>query len=694
MFNRLTYKVRFAVPDKTLEGAINFQEGLTAIVGPNGKGKSLILELAQFALFGTAALRGKADDYKALMVELDFTVNKIKYNVLREGSKVVLTCETGPLATGTKPVNAAILKILGYSYDVFKVANVAEQGCIERLGAMLPTARKRLVDETIGLTALDALSEFIAKEATKVSTTIKALEPVVVAPVEPVKPEGLQEVEAYATAQTTLAELSNQRAVLLSKLTTQPVEPALVVLCGDDAKLEEYIEISDARLALTLEAQVLLRQQSAIPAAKTLGEVKLHERDAEMETLREEYQVVWTQTQSLLMYQRELTIPEALYTAEQLDAVDANNLLLKRWTEKKKLQSENVPHDCPACAHHWEDEDPRVKSEYADVPDDYAGWFSPLTDKQIEQARTLLLQQPRRLELLSLIEDLTAKMANAVSLPMTERLIKDIEAARVKFAAAEVDRTNARKLAVIKKELEDLINRQLALPDHTADILRVKVARQNRKEYLTAYQQYVLAVEAYDKAAVQLLAIPADLNEQITANSNGMMSAIEYASNLAHYLKLKEDYDKLSVQLDEHRLNLLDWQSGKTAVADLKARVKGFIIPSLNMVSSKLVNEMTGGELSTIQITEDFEIAVDGVRLELLSGAGKGVANLALRLSLGQVLTNAVFPGIFLDEIDASFDDERAGYTSECLRRLTGVFKQVIIVSHKKDLEADHYVRL
>ncbi len=693
MFNRLTYKVRFTIPDKILEGAINFQEGLTAIVGPNGKGKSLILELAQFALFGTAALRGKADDYKSLMTDLDFTVNKMKYNVLREGSKVVLTCENGPLATGTKPVNAAILKILGYSYDVFKVANVAEQGCIERLGAMLPTARKRLVDETIGLTALDALSEFIAKEATKVATTIKALEPVVVEPLAPFVRADLQPKEFYEEHGAWLAGLSNQRAVLLSKLAVKPVEPVVVILCEDDAKLEEYIEVSDARLTLTMEAGVLMRQQSAIPASNTLEEVKLHERDAELDTLRTTYQDHWVQNQNLALLNKELAgIPEATHTAENLAEIDRKNLAYQRWHEKKQLLNKNVPHDCPACAHHWEDEDPRVKAEYADVSDERPD--STHFGRKYDFERAALLQQPRRLKLIELIVESTKVVVEEQHLKNLEQLIKDIEEARTKFAAAEVDRVNAKKLASLKAEITSLNDRHQALPNYDTSIPRIREVREAHKQYLLNFQNYTLAKEAYDKAGQELMSIPHNLNDLIAETAQSLAAAIEYASNLAHYRKLKEDYDKLSVQLDEHRLNLLDWQNGKTAVADLKARVKGFIIPSLNMVSSKLVNEMTGGELSTIQITEDFEIAVDGVRLELLSGAGKGVANLALRLSLGQVLTNAVFPGIFLDEIDASFDAERAGYTSECLRRLTGVFKQVIIVSHKKDLEADHYVRL
>ena len=67
--------------------------------------------------------------------------------------------------------------------------------------------------------------------------------------------------------------------------------------------------------------------------------------------------------------------------------------------------------------------------------------------------------------------------------------------------------------------------------------------------------------------------------------------------------------------------------------------------------------------------------------------------NLAVRIGLGQVLTNKVFSVFMGDEIDAAMDAERAGFTAECLRGLTGTIKQVVLVSHKEHA-ADHQIRV
>jgi hypothetical protein len=45
-------------------------------------------------------------------------------------------------------------------------------------------------------------------------------------------------------------------------------------------------------------------------------------------------------------------------------------------------------------------------------------------------------------------------------------------------------------------------------------------------------------------------------------------------------------------------------------------------------------------ERQSIVVDEEFDVTVDGQALDTLSGSGKAVANLALRLGLGQVLTN------------------------------------------------------
>jgi DNA repair exonuclease SbcCD ATPase subunit len=143
-------------------------------------------------------------------------------------------------------------------------------------------------------------------------------------------------------------------------------------------------------------------------------------------------------------------------------------------------------------------------------------------------------------------------------------------------------------------------------------------------------------------------------------------------------------YKELCVQREQYEL------AGK-ALKEVKSRVKGYLVPSLSKVASHLLNQMTGGERSVVEISEDFEIVVDGQSLRTLSGSGKDITNLAIRIALGQVLTHKVFPLMMFDEIDAAMDDTRAQYTWDCIQKITPLIGQVLLVSHK-DLNSTHRI--
>lgn len=694
MFKHLEYSVTFAAtplrPEKTMTGIIDFELGLTAILGGNGKGKSLVLEMAQYALFGSAALRGKADTYKRIDVDLTSVINGIEYRAVRAGSNVKVFQGETPLATGTKPVNQKIVALLGYSYDVFKVANISQQGEIEKLGNMLPTARKKLIDETIGLNALDELSTYIGKEAANVSATIRALEPLVVMPTAPVKQEGLEAPEVYSNALGAFNLLLQRRAVFQAAASKVLYPVEVPELHPEAAELSKYQAEAELRTTLMNQYTLLSAQKATIPVSTVGEEVKLHERDAELDTLRE-YKAgrdKWLNDRKL--WEAELAkLPETELALGYLMEQEDLHMQVTRVQQKLKLKEKNVPHDCPACKHHWEDADPRLATEFAQVPD--VPPVPELSMEAIAVAHKALAVEDRVAELKKLINE-----ADAVQVDTEEQgpTIAAIEAARKAYAAAEVSRANQARLVDLEAQIKDVEGKFEKTVDRAGVISDIKTAEGARQTALLLKSQYDIAKQEQDAAKQELASIPANLDTLVAEAQTALQAAQAYVLHSARYDADMKKFEDLLAQLNGHKNDLEDWKKGRDAVAELRAKVKGYIVPALNSVATKLVNEMTGGELSQVAITEEMEITVDGQDLETLSGAGKGVTNLGLRLALGQVLTNSVFPAILLDEVDASFDNDRAEFTANCLRRLSKVYKQVIIVSHKAVIEADNYVRL
>src|SRR3954471_18524955 len=88
---------------RTLAGEFEFKPGFGVITGANEQGKSLVIEVVRWCLFGSAALRGKAEDYKTLQATLQFSARGQSYVVERTYTTAKLTQDDVVLCTGTTP---------------------------------------------------------------------------------------------------------------------------------------------------------------------------------------------------------------------------------------------------------------------------------------------------------------------------------------------------------------------------------------------------------------------------------------------------------------------------------------------------------------------------------------------------------------------------------------------------------------
>lgn len=164
-----------------------------------------------------------------------------------------------------------------------------------------------------------------------------------------------------------------------------------------------------------------------------------------------------------------------------------------------------------------------------------------------------------------------------------------------------------------------------------------------------------------------------------------------YETDMIHYNSVMESQKTLREQIDKNSKDQSDHLNASKAVQAMRGKIKRYIIPALAQVSSNLLAQMTSGERSKIEITNDFEIYVDNQHVRTLSGSGISVVNLALRVALGQVLTRRVLPIFLADEIDANMASGRTQATHSSLKKLAETLSQVIVISHK-EMEGDHLI--
>lgn len=657
--------------------SFNFQKGLTSISGLNGTGKSELLEVIQWLLFGTKALRGEVN-HKA---ELSFEVKGAVYTVARSKTKVLLSDKNGnPIASGLKPVNAKIIEILGYGFEVFTVANAVNQGKIEQLGAMLPSERKRLVDETIGLSKLDAISKWAMEQAAECAGEMKAHEKYLQPPVA-VGEKPYPDLTLALLQETWVSK--NSLFLKLKDLRTQTEKkPEKVHPHPQTEQLEELkaqmAQRSEGLGALRALDQAMGSFEVVMPANPPLPPKDLEMLPIWRKQLSEKLQAA----AQMSHLRRQLSqIPFTAHTMESLDEALAACRLAVRVSQKQKLLESLVEYKCPACNHEWHDADPRL-ADYEGVPD--VAPIPPMSEREIDANRNLVLQQGQRADI-----DKALQEARRIyeSLPeISETQIEAVELAEKNYQTFLRKKEKHEQWLKLKAEYDSL-NSQLP-----ADVSALVREIEKNISVLQAYSQAFKVWEALYQKREKLEALDLEkevltLQKMYEERQAWESSFAQYSRDLAAHLEHKDAHATAQARAEA-------WRSVRDAIVQMKARVKTHLLPSLNKTASILVSNFSGGWLTKVHVDEEFEITVDGKKLHTLSGAGKAFSNLAVRIGLGLVLTNGVFSVLLLDEIDAGVDTEKAPLLAKALQGLTNQIQQILYVSHKPNLVSDHAITL
>lgn len=150
---------------------IDLAYGINVVVGPNGTGKTSILDAISFALFNDYSNRGKKENLinsgaRRCRVGLTFTEGGIVYDVewsmerkrsahgslfrYKDGKRSLLARD------GERSVVPEIEKILGIDKNMFMQSIYVRQGEIEALVTARPGERKELISKLLGVEDLEA----------------------------------------------------------------------------------------------------------------------------------------------------------------------------------------------------------------------------------------------------------------------------------------------------------------------------------------------------------------------------------------------------------------------------------------------------------------------------------------------------------------------------------------------------------
>ncbi len=242
----------------------------------------------------------------------------------------------------------------------------------------------------------------------------------------------------------------------------------------------------------------------------------------------------------------------------------------------------------------------------------------------------------------------------------------------------------------LRNELLDSLSAIADLPSRAEELERSRLYYRQLERYNGQLDRYEKEVEAWNAAQERLKKFGTGLDPSL---GERLKESRTYEEQLRRYEVDKSAYDQAQDELKVLRDKSEGYMKGAEALKDVRLEAKQHLVPSLSRVASHLLSEMTDGKRSKVEVDEEFEVTVDGQPVRTLSGSGISVVNLALRIALGQVLTQKVTPIFLADEIDHDMDPERAEATHKSLRKLTNMLDKVIVVTHK-EIEGDHLIVL
>lgn len=164
---------------------MTFDSGITAIIGPNGSGKTTVLEAIAWALYGQPAIRGQRDGVRFLgagarapvEVELDFELGGHRYRVTRglTTAAVYLDGSDSAVANSISAVNELIARRMGMSRAEFFNTYFTGQKDLAVMAAMGTTERAQFLSRVLGYERLRAAQEIARETRRRIGSEIVGL---------------------------------------------------------------------------------------------------------------------------------------------------------------------------------------------------------------------------------------------------------------------------------------------------------------------------------------------------------------------------------------------------------------------------------------------------------------------------------------------------------------------------------------
>jgi len=609
----------FTHKDTTIE----FKSGLNYIVGPEGSGKSLILEAIAFCFFGTVALRDVAASYKQSEATLIFNYLNKEFKIVRKVNDAILYLKDNNLWTkvvvGTTPVNQQIINLFGYDYSIFILSNYCQQGELQSFSKMTPAKKIAFIDKVSGIDDAKEFIKFLEDRKKFLKSEITTTSRYVIEPV-------FSSDISFLTVDIDdiLSDLEIKKQSLLSHSINR------ITLENNLLKLKNNLStfILQNKKTNTVYNQMLLDYNNSVEQIKK-DHCDYIIKVIQLASVQKEIHKIETTN-----YIEDFNTKD---TVEDLETYIANVAYNKKVETKLQLLKSQVA-ECPNCAHSFS-----------------------IAHKELEAYQLIGTDKIDLPKKHKLPEELLYFLKN---IQPEYKLLKNNESIL---------------LADLNKFKSYFKNFEKITPAEFSHSIEKYIQEVNSFTQLKF--QYEVEIENLQNEIEQQ--VESNTHQISNEISEEIYKYTKIKTEIEIYKKSKELYDKASASLAKLKTEFDFITKVITQATEDTFKIKQAAIPLINYHASVLVNNMTDSVISKVTITDSYDILVNNKNINVCCGSEKDTASLAFRLSLGNSIILGMLPLFLGDEIDAASKMERSVLMTEVLQNMSDLGYQVLLITHK-----------
>lgn len=622
MFQSILIKNSFIAKDIFIE----FDEGLNILSAKNGFGKSTVLEMLNYSLFGSQALRSSIADYpKDFEVICKITINSSLYTIIRtvKNSSVVLNNEV--IVTGITPVNSFIKELLNYDYKIFSLTNFVQQQNLLNLTSCSSNALSELIETISGINSSEKLELYLKSKLTDLRAEKKSL----------IATKNSSNLDSSFVIREDLEDLLKIDPDYLS--TTQK---SINIL--NSTLIQNKTLISELKQYLINYEDVI----SNFQLFKDYEELSLEDLTSSLIEIQK-YQ---SELQNNIKHKNSIYKPLEEYSLEFLNEQEELVSSLKEYDTYIKLKKDLEKHliQCPNCHHEFYNTKQTIKEITKPCT-------PSLTFKEIQEHKNWIKQKDLYYSLSESIKDIENILIEFPSVQEIQAKINSLNtylSLKNKYNTLNTDIKN--KLLSLKKisKNEDFVE------DNYKNILEF---------YIKELEKEVLR-----------------LTDNINIFNSSYIEMVKYVADKNAHKTLIDNLSKIDSLIDENIDKFNKYDILLKTLLQVKKQIQSDTLPRINILASNLIKSITNGERSSIKLTNDFKIEVDGKPVSVVEVSAQVITNISLRVALLDTFYRDNFLVFIGDEIDAPLHEDRFNYLEDCLENLSKIGYQIILVSHKE----------